>query len=192
MSDQVWDLKVSKAAESLSATGARVTAETVRRAIGHGSLRDICPALRRWREGRGSENDVSDAVPAELAKAFQAASATAWSVAERMANERIRAVEAVCVRRTSEAEYERDDALVSIARLEEQLDQMRQDLGVARAAATQAETAMARLESETAADREKLVWLHEALASEKQATADARALVMEMRERCTRGVPKSV
>lgn len=186
MSEQEWDLKVSKAADSLTAAGARVTAETVRRAVGHGSLRDICPALRRWREGRAPGDDVVDAVPIEVAKAFQAASATAWSTAERMASERIRAVEAVCFRRTSEAEYERDDALVSIARLEDQLDQMRQDLSVARAAATKAETAMARLESDTAADREKLIWLNESLASEKQATADARALVVELRERSSR------
>jgi len=183
MSKCDWDQVVSHTAATMISAGTKVTAEAVRRQIGHGSLRDICPALRRWRDTRPQSGNVVEALPPEVAKAFQAAGASAWALAERMATERIRAIESVCGRRASEAEDERDDALMSLTRLEEQLDLMRDDLCVARASAMQATAALARIEAESVADRSKIVWLVESVASEKQATADARALVTELRQR---------
>ncbi|WP_421793667.1 DNA-binding protein [Hydrocarboniphaga effusa] len=146
MSD--WNFLVPAAADKLAAEGRKVTAESVRAQIGYGSLRDICPALRNWRESRRKSDGVTATIPAEVQGVLQAAAVTAWSVAGRIADERIAAIEAACQDRILDSEAERDAVLAEAANYETQLDEFARVLVDSREAEKRALEAAARMDAE--------------------------------------------
>lgn len=181
MSD--WNEKVATAANRLHREGKKVTAESVRSEIGFGSLREICPALRAWRDTKAKADATASAIPNDVAAAFQVASNAAWAAAERLAAGRIAAIEASCNDRIGDAEAERDAALSEVTQVERQLDDLCKELLAARETVTQTAAVLARTEAERDAERSKVAWLTDSIASEKRATATALELAGELRGR---------
>lgn len=178
-----WNALVASAAAQLTADGKKVTAEAVRAQIGFGSLREICPALRAWREARRDADGVATTIPPDVLRAFNAANAAAWAAAGRVAEERIVAIEAACQERVQDAEAERDAALAETDSYESQLDTFAKELVASRDAEKLACAAMARLEAEHEAALKKIEALSQAVEKERQATALALGQAGELRGR---------
>ncbi|EIT68408.1 MULTISPECIES: DNA-binding protein [Hydrocarboniphaga] len=181
MSD--WNHLVPAAADKIVAEGRKVTAESVRAQIGYGSLRDICPALRAWRESRRKAEGIAATIPAEVLNAFQAANLNAWAAAGRLADERIAAIEAACQDRILDAEAERDAALSEGGDYEKQLDELARELVASRDSEKRALKAVTRMDAERKIALERADALDLAIEKERRATAEALGLAGELRGR---------
>lgn len=178
-----WNTRVAGAAAQLTAEGRKVTADAVRARIGFGSLREICPALRTWRELHRKAEGIEATIPPEVLSAFNAANAAAWSAAGRLADGRIAAIETACQERIQDAEAERDAALNEIASYESQIEVFAKELVDSRDAEKLAFADVARLEAELKAAQEKIETLSQAVEKERQETAVALGLAGELRGR---------
>lgn len=145
MSKSVQD-RVAEAATKLVSQGRKVSLDAVRGEIGGGSLRDISPALRQWREHQQAAEAAVSLIPAEMTAVVERAAGLIWTEAERRAGEQVAAIRAKAAEHVAELESERDDALNDIARLEGQLsesgkllDAVRTELSAANARAERAE-----------------------------------------------------
>lgn len=175
--------RIAAAAEKLTVEGMKVTSESVRQEIGGGSLRDICPALRKWKEMQVATESATWAIPEEVTAAFRKAESTAWMIAEKRAHERVYAIELACARRIEMAEIERDEALVEISRMEAQRDTVWKELTAARDAVAQTASELGRAQAERDAALSKIESMSEALAAEKGAAASAISIAAELRGR---------
>jgi hypothetical protein len=175
--------KVADAAEKLVREGRNVTGESVRTEIGGGSLRDVCPALRRWRASKATAEASAIPLPEEVASAFQQAAHLAWAAAERLACDQIAAMQAACKEKVSLAETERDEAMADLSRVELRLDQVGSELSTVREQSSKALAALARAEAQEEAALSKIGWLERALDSEKRSAAQALDMAAELRGR---------
>ncbi|MDM4771164.1 DNA-binding protein [Solimonas sp. SE-A11] len=175
--------RVHAAADVLRRDGRKVTAESVRQAIGGGSLRDICPALRRWRELTESPSEATSSIPPEVARAFREVETKVWSMAEARVAERIAITEAAGASKIAMANVERDEALEDNERLEQRLASAEKMLVASREAERQADLARARAEGERGAALQQLALLTELLAAERNRSADAQRHAAELQGR---------
>lgn len=74
------------AADRLAAAGAKPTLKALRKELGGGSYRDLCPALRAWRETH--ENGAAS-VPQAVARRAREFGAQVWILAAGLAEERL-------------------------------------------------------------------------------------------------------
>lgn len=175
--------RVHAAADALRRDGRKITAESVRQAIGGGSLRDICPALRRWRELTESPSEATSSIPPEIARVFREAEAKAWSMAEARIAERVAMAETAGANRIAVAEAERDEALEDIGRLERRLASLDQELVASREAERQAALAQARAEGERETALKQAMSLTQLLESERAKAAEAQRFAGELQGR---------
>ena len=94
------------------------TNEQVRESLGGGSMSDISPAMRMWKDARAEKQVIAHAIPAEAKQAIDAAGLTIWRAASDMANNRLKSVQEDAQKRVNSAESERDELLTEIERLE--------------------------------------------------------------------------
>lgn len=139
--------RVSEAADRLTTQGRKVTTESVRLEIGGGSLRDISPAIRAWKERHQAAETATALIPAEMVAVIERAAGMIWGEAEKRASEQVQAIRARAAENIAEIEGERDEALNDIARLESALaeskqegDRLRDELSKTSARAERAET----------------------------------------------------
>lgn len=177
------ETRVHAAADAIRSEGRKVTAEAVRQAIGGGSLRDICPALRRWRELTESPSEASTATPPEVARIFREAEAKIWSMAETRIAERVAAAEAAGTNKVAAAEAERDEALEDNERLERRLASLERELIASRDAERQASLLQARAEGERLAAQAQAESLARLIEAERNKTSDALRLAAELQGR---------
>lgn len=104
-----FEERVAAAAAALEGAGRRVTAQAICQAVG-GSMRDICPALRKWREAKASTEAAASVMPEDVLAAFRKAESLVWSTLEARAAERTAVIEADCRSRVAAAESERDES----------------------------------------------------------------------------------
>lgn len=77
MSKSLQD-RVSEAADRLLTQGRKPTLDAVRLEVGGGSLREISPALRVWREKQSAVEAAASAIPAELVNVVERAAGLIW------------------------------------------------------------------------------------------------------------------
>jgi len=125
----------------------KITTESVRLEIGGGSLRDISPAIRAWKERQQAAETPTALIPAEMVAVVERAAGMIWGEAEKRASEQVQAIRARAAENIAEIEGERDEALNDIGRLESALaesrregDRLRDELSKASARAERAET----------------------------------------------------
>ena len=177
------ETRVHAAADALRSEGRKVTAEAVRQAIGGGSLRDICPALRRWRELTESPSEASSTTPPEVARIFRGAETRIWALAEARIAERVAAAEAAGTNKVAAAEMERDEALEDNERLERRLASLEQALVASREAERQASLQQARAEGERKGAQAQAESLAGLLEMERSKMAEAQRFSAELQGR---------
>jgi chromosome segregation ATPase len=199
MSKTVQD-RVAEAATKLVAQGRKVSLDAVRGEIGGGSLRDISPALRQWREQQQAAEAAVSLIPAEMTAVVERAAGLIWTEAERRAGEQVAAIRAKAAEHVAEVESERDDALNDIARLEGQLSESaktleatRADLSVANARAERAEalvdsgkTEASRLQAEIALSGKSVEKARENERLAREEAAELRGQVKALGEQLAR------
>ena len=120
---------IIEAAEQLAQDGnENPTNDDVRAALGGGSIADISPVMRQWREDRKKMVGVQLKMPESVGKAGERFIAQLWAAADAESGKAIDTVKEESEKREAAVEAERDEALGEITRLEEQLAGLRQDL----------------------------------------------------------------
>lgn len=127
------ETKVFAAADKLAAEGARITVAAVRGQLGGGSLRDISPALRKWKTASAESEIAVRAPPPDVESTLREAGLSIWMACRKQTDTFIAAAESQASEKVAAAEEDRDDALAEISRLEDELRLAKADLGVARA-----------------------------------------------------------
>lgn len=170
--------RVDEAAERLIAQGRKVTTESVRLEIGGGSLRDISPAIRAWREKQQAAETATSMIPAEMVSVIERASALIWGEAEKRAGEQVSAIRAKSAEHIAEVESERDEALNDIARLEAALAESKQESDALRAelakTSARAERAEAQVQANQAAEARLVAEVAQANAAADKARDSER------------------
>lgn len=184
--------RVHEAADRLIAQGRKVTTESVRLEIGGGSLRDISPAIRTWREKQQAAETATSLIPAEMVAVIERAAGLIWGEAEKRAGEQVAAIRAKAAENIAEIESERDEALNDIARLEAALAEAKQDAdrlrGEVASISARAERAEAQVEASKAAEARLLAEIAQASAAAEKARESesvARDQASEYRGRIT-------
>lgn len=199
MSKSVQD-RVAEAATKLISQGRKVSLDAIRGEIGGGSLRDISPALRQWREQQQAAEAAVSLIPAEMTAVVERAAGLIWTEAERRAGEQVAAIRAKASEHIAELETERDDALNDIARLEgqltdagKQLDLVRTELATATARAERAEAVVesgksekARLVSEIELANQSAEKAREKERAARDESAELRGQVKALKEQLDR------
>jgi chromosome segregation ATPase len=150
---------IIEAADQLVQNGTNnPTNDDVRAALGGGSIADISPVMRQWREDRKKMVGVQLTMPEAVGKAGERFIAQLWAAADAESSKAIEAVKEEAVQRVSAVEGERDEALREITQLEEQLATLRRDLEARDRELQQQRAEMAMLEKSLQAvtvEREK-------------------------------------
>lgn len=148
------------AADRLAAAGAKPTLKALRKELGGGSYRDLCPALRAWRETH--ENGAAS-VPQAVACRASEFGAQVWILAAGLAEERLKADRSAMLRAKAAGEREHGEAAELADRLTAELQQARADLKRLKDRASAAEQSAAKQQGQLEQLR-------------RQAELDARAL----------------
>ena len=113
------------AAETLVASGNdNPTNEAVREQLGRGSIADISPVMRRWRERRQAQTAMRLALPQPIVQAAERFVAQLWDAADNEAGKTIERIEMETSERIAVVEAERDEALNEITTLEETVQRL--------------------------------------------------------------------
>jgi len=129
------------AADRLATAGAKPTLKALRKELGGGSYRDLCPALRAWRETHESS---AASVPQSVARRAREFGAQVWTLAASLAEERLKADRSAMLREKAAAGREHDEAAELADRLTVELRQARADLKRLQDHASAAEQAAAK------------------------------------------------
>lgn len=119
--------RVAAIADALVAEGKKVTNDTVREELGGGSLRDISPAVREWKQGQ-LVPEVSEGLPTDIMALIKRTATTIWGTALSQANEEMSALRSHTQTRISEMAQERDEAFEELGDLEEELEKIKREL----------------------------------------------------------------
>lgn len=190
MSKSIYD-RVAEAAESLVARGLKPTMAAVRDELGGGSLRDISPALRKWRDKAEQSSSETTPIPPELMAVLQRSSQALWSAAESRANELLSAFRAKSDVKVASLEAERDEALLENGRIETQLNESKSTITKLQAEIAAANARVDRAEGRVEAierERSRLESVIEAANQNRQQARDheqqARDEAAELRGQC--------
>lgn len=111
--------RIVAAADALAAEGIESpTNDQVRERMGSGSLSNISPVMREWRESRKAATVAALEMPAELKKAIESSVGQMWTAASKLASATIDTVRQEADTAIETATGERDEALAEITRLE--------------------------------------------------------------------------
>ena len=163
--------RVFEAADRLAASGSSLTLKALRKELGGGSYRELCPALRAWREARWA-----DSVPHALARRVQKLAAEAWKLAASLSAERLKAERSGMLREQAEQQRECDE---NAERLKAELRQARAELLCQQQRATAAEQATAECQGQ-------LEQLRQQGRLDTRALREAHAKARAARERAAR------
>ncbi len=183
---------IFSAADALVAEGAdEPTNDQVRAKMGGGSIADISPAMRKWRESRKHMAVVKLAMPESVTIAGDRFITQLWAAADAEAGKAIDILNAECATRVQTIEAERDEALAEISRVEDETTQLRNQLEKLKsefsAQVASVET-LTKDNQKLAVDREKararadaaLESQTQAMAQLKDAQANNKALQKEL------------
>ena len=104
------------------------TNDDVRAAMGGGSIADISPVMRQWREKRQQIAGIQLKMPEAISTAGERFTAQLWSAADSEASKAIDTLQTDCAERITAIEGERDEAFGEITRLEEETVRLQQGL----------------------------------------------------------------
>jgi chromosome segregation ATPase len=127
----VTDAMVFEIADSLAASGQKVTNRAIWSAIGGGSMTTISQALRHWKEKQVLQvaQPVERApLPVALVDILHHATAQLWEAAQAETKAELEQLAQATNARIAEAHAERDDTLAELQATVEELDQVRADL----------------------------------------------------------------
>jgi len=104
------------------------TNDEIRAAMGGGSIADISPVMRQWREKRKQIAGIQLQMPDAISAAGERFMAQLWAAAESEAGKAIETLQADRAERITAIEGERDEAFGEITRLEEGTARLQQEL----------------------------------------------------------------
>ena len=96
----------------------------VRDRMGSGSLSDISPVMKEWRESRKSGVEYALDMPADLKRAVEISVSQIWGTASKLATEAVENYRFEAENRINESNLELNDALKDIQRLESRLAEL--------------------------------------------------------------------
>lgn len=145
--------RVAAVADRRARAGEAISNEAIRTELGGGSMREIAPALRAWRE-RQRQSEPSTPVPDEILQAAQPFLRGTWAAAEKRANEAVSALRERLGSKIQELESETADYSLEVKRLEDQVGELTTSNALLnrnlRAAAASAAAAAARADAAAA------------------------------------------
>ena len=134
------------------------TNDQVRERMGGGSLSNISPVMREWRESRKAEVVAALDMPADLKKAVETSLGQLWGMASKLATASVENFRQEAEAAVADATAERDEALNEIQRLEKHLAELTkaleekgQEVNQVRSALDQEHNINAQLKADTAA-----------------------------------------
>jgi len=147
----ITEEKIIETAEALKAAGKNPTQVTVREALGGGSFATIGPALKRWKDGQKEEHALAEIqVPQAVTERLEQLQGAVWQAAVDEAERRLIAEREALKAAQDAAAAEVAEQLESVAMLEAEAEQLRQQIdSMEKAATTQAITVQS-LEDELA------------------------------------------
>lgn len=182
---------IIEAAEQLVQDGTEnPTNDDVRAALGGGSIADISPVMRQWREERKKMVGVQLRMPEAVGKAGERFVAQLWAAADAETGKAIASIKEECESQVAAVEAEREEALGEITRLEGELASARQALEAGeqelknqvtklnklekeqQAATLEREKAMARADAAQESQEQLVAQLKEAQANNKELQAE--------------------
>jgi chromosome segregation ATPase len=139
----ITEEKIIETAEALKAAGKNPTQVAVREALGgKGSFATIGPALKRWKDGQKEEHALAEIqVPQAVTERLEQLQGAVWQAAVDEAERRLVAEREALKAAQEAAAAEVAEQLESVATLEAEADQLRQQIdNMEKAATTQAIT----------------------------------------------------
>lgn len=139
----ITEEKIIETAEALKAAGKNPTQVAVREALGgKGSFATIGPALKRWKDGQKQEHALAEIqVPQAVTERLEQLQGAVWQAAVDEAERRLVAEREALKAAQEAAAVEVAEQLESVATLEAEADQLRQQIdNMEKAATTQAIT----------------------------------------------------
>lgn len=138
--------RIIAAAESLVTSGIESpTNEQIREHLGGGSIADISPVMREWRQEQRKQVRAVLTLPENVRAAADRFVSQLWESADSEASKAISAIKGECDLRVNEVTQERDEALTEIQRLESELQKLATEFEAAKKSGEEKEQQISEL-----------------------------------------------